>query len=841
MTTKKKILWLITVLLLTTVFAGAVTMQASAAQTFTTTSGCKDMVNEGIEFKTPVAIVDPVTEDFRDRIEVEILNPSGVDYHTSGTDNVLSVALYAASDGTEYQCQQLTSDGIDNSFSCNSFPAGGTISSVHVTFIPNFSGGAVVTGDYKINITEIDTTDMLLTGTANIDATSTSCAQNQGTNTFSPPSGTKAFIYTTATGTCALTDPQEIKFVENTTNPFTIVSFPLGETIDPARLKLLVTPTTTAFNYTYVLTFEDAVGTILNMTYDYVAGDTADISNSTVGAGWAAATLPIKLTGGSLFISTAVPGLLPTQAEFNLTFYYQNVDPTLGYENSMFHFLRNMSVQFSNYCSNNVAYAVSSTSYDSCKSTSQSFSLSFLDSVTGAGMPVTGTQIASLIVNSDTRPASTDVYFMTRRCSDATCNTYSDSEGAYVSSVTVSDSWTTDTTYATTATSLNTLSKIPMYLFSNGIAHPFTFRKLTLVAAKAGTYVISAFKSTADSTMVDPLFLYITIPQYDSDLSCYTPGNDGEFAAAWDGCNEDFDTEQIEFKAVDEKYAFISNYSNQTMTFTLSPTDSNMPTTVEMSELYCEWQILADGYSSSGGSCGSQKIVVPPYTRAIVTGGKFYLYEKPKISDTELYLISYVREETGNDMTLIMDLTIDECKQEAIPDTGYSLRSPQKMEGASKSDIIFTGNSIQIPAIGLGMETPIPIVHVYYIDKAFENGWDLTMLGGYVGELEGGAYIPYSGNAVLTGHYYSQGVFVNLSGLHLEDEIIVYATDGMKYIYKVNNSFYTKPSDVYQLFQPNGEKSLTLVTCDSYNLISDEYENRYVVMAVLDHAEPYEQ
>jgi len=92
-----------------------------------------------------------------------------------------------------------------------------------------------------------------------------------------------------------------------------------------------------------------------------------------------------------------------------------------------------------------------------------------------------------------------------------------------------------------------------------------------------------------------------------------------------------------------------------------------------------------------------------------------------------------------------------------------------------------------------------------------------------------------------SGHYYSQGVFVNLTGLHLEDEIIVYATDGMKYVYKVNNSFYTKPSDVYQLFQPNGEKSLTIVTCDSYNLITDEYENRYVVMATLDHAEPYEQ
>ncbi len=336
------------------------------------------------------------------------------------------------------------------------------------------------------------------------------------------------------------------------------------------------------------------------------------------------------------------------------------------------------------------------------------------------------------------------------------------------------------------------------------------------------------------------LKLYITIPQKDSDLSCYTPGNDGRFEAAWDGCNEDWDSEKIEFKAVNESYSFISNYSNKKMTFTLSPSESYMPTALEMNELYCEWQVLAEGYSADGGSCGAQSITLPPYTRAIVTGGKFTLNGKPTILDDKPYLITYYREETGNDMTLIMQLSINECKQEKIPDTGYSLRSPQPLAAASKSDIIFTGNSLQIPAIGLGMETPIPIVHVSYIGDSFENGWDLTMVGGYVGELEGGAYIPYAGNSVLTGHYYSQGVFVNLTGLHLEDEIYVYATDGMKYIYKVNNSFYTKPNDVYQLFQPNGEKSLTLVTCDSYNLITDEYDNRYVVMATLDHAEPYQ-
>ncbi len=86
------------------------------------------------------------------------------------------------------------------------------------------------------------------------------------------------------------------------------------------------------------------------------------------------------------------------------------------------------------------------------------------------------------------------------------------------------------------------------------------------------------------------------------------------------------------------------------------------------------------------------------------------------------------------------------------PDTGYSLRSPQKMTGASKS-------ALSLPAIRSRSRRSDWVWRprfrscmYYYNGESFDNGWDLTMLGGYVGELEGGAYIPYSGNAVLTGH-----------------------------------------------------------------------------------------
>jgi len=117
--------------------------------------------------------------------------------------------------------------------------------------------------------------------------------------------------------------------------------------------------------------------------------------------------------------------------------------------------------------------------------------------------------------------------------------------------------------------------------------------------------------------------------------------------------------------------------------------------------------------------------------------------------------------------------------------------------------------------------------------------WDLSTLGNYVGELEGGSYLPYAGNSVLTGHYYSAGIFKNLEHLNYEDEIIIFANDGMKYTYKVVEKFIAQPNDVYEMFQQIGERSLTLVTCENYNLVTNEYERRQIIRATIVSSEPY--
>ena len=85
------------------------------------------------------------------------------------------------------------------------------------------------------------------------------------------------------------------------------------------------------------------------------------------------------------------------------------------------------------------------------------------------------------------------------------------------------------------------------------------------------------------------------------------------------------------------------------------------------------------------------------------------------------------------------------------------------------------------------------------------------------------------------------GVFKNLEYLTLGDEIIVFGNDGVKYTYKVAQKFLAQPEDVYEMFQQIGERSLTLVTCENYNLVTDEYERRQLIRAVIDTMEPYEK
>ena len=212
---------------------------------------------------------------------------------------------------------------------------------------------------------------------------------------------------------------------------------------------------------------------------------------------------------------------------------------------------------------------------------------------------------------------------------------------------------------------------------------------------------------------------------------------------------------------------------------------SYVPQQLEVASLTCRFEALSSAGRPGDGYCHPDDVYVPPYTKVTITGGTLYLSSIPKYDE---YRVAYARRDTWNISHLFFSIQVKECENvKKIPDTGISLRSPLKVSESvdAATSYVFTGNSLRIPAIGLGMETPIPIVHVYYNEGSSELGWDLSTLGNYVGELEGGSYLPYAGNSALTGHYYSMGVFKNLEYLK---ELTMYILAGKKKLEEERNT-----------------------------------------------------
>ena len=382
-----------------------------------------------------------------------------------------------------------------------------------------------------------------------------------------------------------------------------------------------------------------------------------------------------------------------------------------------------------------------------------------------------------------------------------------------------------------------------------------------MAATEPGTYVIYPFVKYGgnDKTNVDPSMYYpyngsedyrifVTVNETDELLTCSSLANNGYFKAWWNDCLSRSETQLIAFEHIPgTEEAWIRNRSNHAVDFPFVPEYSYLPQKLEVASLNCKFEALEAGARTGDGWCHPAQIHVPAQTKVTITGGTMYMSGYPEYDE---YRAAYMREDTYNISHLYFSIGVDECKTKKIPDTGLSLRSPMtplkvnaKVEASpdEATGFVFTGNSLRIPAIGLGMETPIPIVHVYYEGNSADMEWDLSTLGNYVGELEGGTYLPYAGNSVLTGHYWSGGVFKNLEHLNFEDEIIIYANDGFKYTYHVAQKFISEANDVYEMFQQIGDRSLTLVTCENYNLVTNEYERRYIVRAIIDSVEPYEE
>jgi LPXTG-site transpeptidase (sortase) family protein len=115
--------------------------------------------------------------------------------------------------------------------------------------------------------------------------------------------------------------------------------------------------------------------------------------------------------------------------------------------------------------------------------------------------------------------------------------------------------------------------------------------------------------------------------------------------------------------------------------------------------------------------------------------------------------------------------------------------------------------------------------------------WELSWLGNDTGWLNGSAFPTWNGNSVLTAHVTNAsglpGPFAELGKLNYGDQVIVHM-GGMKYIYEVRASRLARPYSTSFAFESLQDHSyLTLITCQFYNPLSDNYVFRRVVRAVL--------
>lgn len=851
--------WL--VLLLCVMMAAGVLVQAAGAAE--PTGRCTNLVNEGVEYFSNITVIGSDVSKWRQNVYVYATKQG--DATKTPVGSVTGMDIEVTNDTSRFNC---TIKGVkDNKteMSCNSIPVNAIINGVYFIYKPDSTTPVDTPIRFYVESVYAEPTEILHDTYAVVKLPPYPCARNIVTRDFAAESGKTLALYTSKDCNDKAIGAQTLEFFEKSPlkNQYAIVNVMQGDKIDANRIKVKVSPDVT-YSFRLTLEFKDknGSGTSHKVYYDYKPKTT---SVSTLNDGTFTnldnSMLPLVLVGGSISnVSTTEKNPwgqddYPTSSNLEIRFWYENESGTLGYENSVFHFIRNLVFKFAKECN---LTADATTLYDPCQQSMQGFPAklpSKIDIATTSGVKLNcGTKGEQCDVLQSTQDVDLkDFYFITRKCVNAACD-YLTSTSAYPASITMTDGGGYSRSYSNggRAGGVGTISRFRMRPYYD-TGRPFAITGATLAAAEPGTYAIYAFVNyNADRNQTVPktqkAIFYVTVNETDELLTCSTLANNGYFKAWWNDCLSRSETQLIAFEHIPgTEEAWIRNRSNHAVDFPFVPEYSYLPQKLEVASLNCKFEALEAGARTGDGWCHHSQIHVPAQTKVTITGGTMYMSGYPEYDE---YRAAYMREDTYNISHLFFSIGVDECKTKKIPDTGLSLRSPMtplkvnaKVEASpdEATGFVFTGNSLRIPAIGLGMETPIPIVHVYYEGNSADMEWDLSTLGNYVGELEGGTYLPYAGNSVLTGHYWSGGVFKNLEHLNFEDEIIIYANDGFKYTYHVAQKFISEANDVYEMFQQIGDRSLTLVTCENYNLVTNEYERRYIVRAIIDSVEPYEE
>jgi LPXTG-site transpeptidase (sortase) family protein len=154
--------------------------------------------------------------------------------------------------------------------------------------------------------------------------------------------------------------------------------------------------------------------------------------------------------------------------------------------------------------------------------------------------------------------------------------------------------------------------------------------------------------------------------------------------------------------------------------------------------------------------------------------------------------------------------------------TGIEFPTPQPTFQAGlikKAELIVPNSNIAAPIIDV------------YLDG---ESWDVSQLGDNVGHLQGTDWFSEDvGNVVLSGHVERRsglpGIFYNLKDLQIGDPIsVIYENEKRDYV--VRETRLVEPTDLQPLYSTEDER-ITLITCDSYDLLADAYQKRVIVVA----------
>jgi LPXTG-site transpeptidase (sortase) family protein len=161
--------------------------------------------------------------------------------------------------------------------------------------------------------------------------------------------------------------------------------------------------------------------------------------------------------------------------------------------------------------------------------------------------------------------------------------------------------------------------------------------------------------------------------------------------------------------------------------------------------------------------------------------------------------------------------------------TPQSLVTASAAPSLAPTHHIYPQRILSIPALNLTRA----IVETQFDVKT--NGWDISTLEQSVGHLYGTAPLGSGGNAAIIGHITlpdnTPGPFLDLSRLAPGDLIYV-QKDDHRYTYAVEQARIVAPDDL-SVLAPTTQTTLTLLTCTGWDVASQRYTERLVVVAYL--------